>query len=93
MPKFPIFNRKVIGWALYDWANSAFPAVVATFVFAAYFTKEVAVDELTGTSQWAYAMSLSALAVLAKISGYNKHHRPGCCQWATRPASHMVSGG
>jgi len=50
-------------WCLYDWANSAFPAVIVTFVFAAYFTKAVAVDELTGTSQWAYAMSLSALAV------------------------------
>jgi len=50
-------------WCFYDWANSAFPAVVTTFVFAAYFTKAVAVDEVTGTSQWAYAMSLSALAV------------------------------
>jgi UMF1 family MFS transporter len=50
-------------WCVYDWANSAFPALVTTFVFATYFTKAVAVDELTGTSQWAYAMSLSALAV------------------------------
>ncbi len=50
-------------WCVYDWANSAFPAVVTTFVIAAYFTKAVAVDAVTGTSQWAYAMSLSALAV------------------------------
>jgi UMF1 family MFS transporter len=56
-------RRALIAWCLYDWANSAFPAVIATFVFAAYFTKAVAVDEVTGTSQWAYAMSLSALAV------------------------------
>ncbi len=53
----------LIAWCLYDWANSAFPAVIVTFVFAAYFAKAVAVDEITGTSQWAYAMSASALAV------------------------------
>ena len=50
-------------WCLYDWANSAFPTVVTTFVFAAYFTKGVAVDVVSGTVQWGYAMSLSALCV------------------------------
>jgi len=50
-------------WCTLDWANSAFPTVVITFVFAAYFTKAVAADEVTGTSEWAYALSLSALAV------------------------------
>jgi UMF1 family MFS transporter len=50
-------------WCTFDWANSAFPTVVITFVFAAYFTKAVAADEVTGTSEWAYALSLSALAV------------------------------
>lgn len=56
-------KRAIVSWCLYDWANSAFPTVIATFVFAAYYAKAVAVDEITGTSQWAYAMSLSALAV------------------------------
>lgn len=50
-------------WCGYDWANSGFPTVITTFVFAAYFTKGVAADEVTGTSQWAYAMSASALAL------------------------------
>lgn len=50
-------------WCTFDWANSAFPTVVITFVFAAYFTKAVAADEVSGTSEWAYALSLSALAV------------------------------
>ncbi|MBT6883757.1 MAG: MFS transporter [Rhodospirillaceae bacterium] len=56
-------TRGRVAWCLYDWANSAFPTVITTFVFAAYFTKGVAVDEISGTSQWGYAMSLSALAV------------------------------
>jgi UMF1 family MFS transporter len=59
----PISKHGLIAWCLYDWANSAFPTVVITFVFAAYFTKGVAVDEITGTAQWGWAMSISALAV------------------------------
>ncbi len=52
-----------LSWCLFDWANSAFPSVVITFVFAAYFTKGVAADPVAGASQWGYTLSLSALAV------------------------------
>ncbi len=55
--------RALFSWCFYDWANSAFPTVITTFVFGAYFTKAIAVDEVTGTAQWSYAMSLSALAI------------------------------
>jgi len=58
-------RRAIAAWCLYDWANSAFPTVIVTFVFAAYFTKGIAVDEVTGTAQWGWTMSLSALAVAA----------------------------
>ena len=53
----------LFAWCLYDWANSAFPTVITTFVFAAYFTESVAADPVRGTSQWGYAISASALAV------------------------------
>lgn len=53
----------VIGWCFYDWANSAFPTVITTFVFAAYFTKAVAADPISGTEHWGYAISVSALLV------------------------------
>jgi UMF1 family MFS transporter len=56
-------RRGQIAWAFYDWANSAFPTVILTFVFATFFTQKIAENEITGTSQWGYAMSLSALAV------------------------------
>ena len=56
-------RRGVFSWCLYDWANSAFPTVIITFVFATYFTGSVAADKITGTAHWGYAMSLSALAV------------------------------
>ncbi|MBC8159388.1 MAG: MFS transporter, partial [Alphaproteobacteria bacterium] len=56
-------SRALFGWCLFDWANSAFPTVITTFVFSAYFTKAIAPDTLTGTALWGYAMSASALAV------------------------------
>lgn len=55
--------RALLGWCLYDWGNSGFPAVVTTFVFAAYYAKGVAADDISGTSEWAYALSASALTV------------------------------
>ncbi len=48
-------------WALYDWANSAFAAVIVTFVFATYFSQGIAVDPITGTTEWGRAMTVSAL--------------------------------
>ena len=64
-------RRAALAWCLYDWANSAFPTVIVTFVFAAYVTQGVAPDPETGTGQWGMALSLSGLAValLAPILG------------------------
>tara|TARA_B100000959_G_C14916477_1_gene597572 strand:- start:233 stop:1495 length:1263 start_codon:yes stop_codon:yes gene_type:complete len=64
-------KKGLVAWCLYDWANSAFPTVVITFVFAAYFTKGVAKDVVTGTAQWGWAMSISAVgvAIIAPIFG------------------------
>ena len=50
-------------WAFYDWANSAIPTLITTFVFAAYFTQAVAADPIAGTAAWGTAASLAALAV------------------------------
>lgn len=60
-----------VAWCLYDWANSAYPTVIATFVFAAYFTRGVAPDEIAGTTAWGNAMGISGLliAILAPILG------------------------
>ena len=64
-------RRAVTAWCFYDWANSAYPTLIVTFVFATYFTDAVATDPITGTSQWGWMMSASgvALAVLAPVFG------------------------
>jgi len=59
----PAGRRAVIGWCLYDWANSAFPAIIQTFVFSTYFTSAVAPNPQIGTALWGQASSLAALAI------------------------------
>ena len=58
-------------WALYDWANSAFSAVIVTFVFATYFSQGIAPDSVDGTAWWGWAMTASgiAIAVISPILG------------------------
>jgi UMF1 family MFS transporter len=60
-----------VSWCLYDWANSAYPTIVLTFVFATYFTQAVAADVIAGTAQWGFALTASgvAIAVLSPVFG------------------------
>lgn len=59
----PASRRALVSWALYDWANSAFPTLIQTFVFAAYFTRSVARNETVGTAQWGNMLAAAALVV------------------------------
>jgi UMF1 family MFS transporter len=52
-----------VSWALYDWANSAFSAVIITFVFATYFTQAIAESPTVGTAQWGWTMTASGIAI------------------------------
>ena len=68
----PKSSRGVVGaWCLYDWANSAFPTLVITFVYATYFTKAIAPDEIAGTAIWSRTMAISAIAIalIAPVAG------------------------
>ena len=64
-------KKGIIAWCIFDWANSAFPTVVITFVFANYYTAALASSPEQATSEWGNAISLSGLAVaiLAPICG------------------------
>ena len=72
-------------WASYDFANSAFPTVIETFVFAAYFTRQVAADPVTGAAQWGLAVGLAGLAValLGPVVGAIADHGGGQRRWLT----------
>lgn len=53
----------MISWAFYDWASNAFNTVIQTFVFAAYFTREVAEDAGIASAQWGYTLGTAGLVV------------------------------
>ena len=58
-------NRKhVTYWALYDFANSVYPAVITATVFSVYFTTQVVGNETgLGDVWWGRALSVSMLFV------------------------------
>lgn len=57
----PSTTRGLFSWALYDWANTAYPIIIQTFVFAAFFTGAVVGDEERGTALWGYAVAAAGL--------------------------------
>ena len=67
----PTSSRGLVGWALYDWANSPFTTLIITFVFAAYFSRGIVGDEVQGQALWGYVAGISAvfIAVLSPILG------------------------
>jgi len=56
-------RRAVWGWALYDFANSAYTTLIVTFIYAVFFTERVAPDRIVGTALWANAVALTAVVV------------------------------
>jgi UMF1 family MFS transporter len=66
---------------MYDFGNSAFTTLVVTFIYATYFTKAIAPDEVTGTVLWSQGVTITAITVallspilgaLADRGGYRK---------------------
>jgi len=53
----------LFSWAMYDWANSAFFAVIQTFVFATYFLQSVAGNETLGSTQWGNTIGAAGFVI------------------------------
>ncbi len=56
-------RRGLISWCLYDWANSAFPTVIGTFIFGTYYTTAIAKSPEDGATEWGLALGISAVVV------------------------------
>ena len=72
-------RREVVGWAMYDFANSGYTTVVITAVFAAYFVGAVADKADWATLAWTSALSLSYAIVMFTM--------PAMGAWADRHAA------
>ena len=53
----------LIAWAFYDFANSAFSAIIETFILPTYFVKQVALNETRGTEQWGWTLALAGVLI------------------------------
>jgi UMF1 family MFS transporter len=72
-------KREVLGWAMYDFANSGYTTVVITAVFAAYFVGGIAGQAPWATFAWTAALSLSYAIVMLTM--------PALGAWADQRAA------
>jgi len=58
-------------WCVYDWANSPFPTIIATFLFANYYAGAVAGKDYDGEALWAIAAGIAGVltALLSPVLG------------------------
>lgn len=68
------YTREEKSWMLYDWANSAFSAIVAAIILPVFFqtvAQNGGISSVDSTAYWGYATSLGTLicAVLAPFLG------------------------
>jgi UMF1 family MFS transporter len=74
-------RKAVFGWTMYDFANSAFTTLIVTFIYATYFTKAIAPNEIIGTALWSRAITVSSLTVallspfLGAMADHNGHRK------------------
>ena len=59
--------KKILNFALYDFANSAFTTIIITFIFSTYFAKQIAPNPVLGQSYWGWA--IGATGILVAIIG------------------------
>lgn len=67
----PVTKKEILGWCMYDVADSAFTTVIVTALFAPYYSKIVVQDPNRADFLWGLAASISEVivALLAPILG------------------------
>jgi UMF1 family MFS transporter len=66
------WNRNIVGWMFYDFANSSFTTIIVTVVYSAYFIKQVVGgSDGLGEQLWgrAVAVSMTLVALTAPVMG------------------------
>ncbi len=63
--------KKIIAWSFFDFANTSYAIIVATFLYAVYFKKVVAQGESIGDLYWSLATSISMIitAIISPVLG------------------------
>ena len=76
-------DRRRVAWALYEWAQQPYWALIATFIFTPYFAAGFVGDAARGQSLLGYAGAVSglAIAVLSPLVGANVDARRNPRAW------------
>jgi UMF1 family MFS transporter len=83
----PVTKREILGWCMYDVADSSFTTVIVTTLFSLYFGTVVVGDENRADYLWGLAASVSEVAValvapvlgaIADFSGSRKKFLGAC---------------
>lgn len=62
-------NKKIRDWCLFDFGISSYPTLIITFIYGAFYAKQIAISPEIGTSNWGFAISLgSAISFLVFLS-------------------------
>ena len=73
MPQHPLLNKKVISWAFYDWANSAFALSVLAVLFplflGSYWSIGASGAQVTQRLAWITAGSSAIVCLIAPVFG------------------------
>ncbi len=56
-------KKEIIGWAMFDFANSSYTTVIVTVVFSVIFPKLIVGNETQGNLLWSVALSISNFCV------------------------------
>jgi len=61
-----LLKKKYIkDWCLFDFSISSYPTLILTFFYGSFYVKQIADNEIVGTSDWGYSISIaSALTFL-----------------------------
>ncbi|UXH77097.1 MFS transporter [Roseateles amylovorans] len=62
-------KREVLGWSMYDFANSGYTTVVLTAVYNAYFVGVLAKDHASATLLWTSLIAFSSFLVMVTMPG------------------------
>ncbi len=67
----PVTKKEILGWCMYDVADSAFTTVIVTTLYALYYSKIVVGNSQQADALWGRAASISEIivALLAPILG------------------------
>ena len=56
-------TKSIVGWVMYDFANSSFTTIIVSVIYSVYFRNVVVGSEELGTALWGRAVSISMMMV------------------------------